>query len=182
MENQKIIQYDGKTFRASKTNPKYYYADVQIEKKRKKIALHRYIYSQKYGEIESGFDIHHIDGDCFNNDINNLSKIERSIHRSEHQTQRMQNPEYRANAIKKLRDSDLKAREWHSSEEGRLWHSINSKNAWKNKVLHTKNCKFCKKDFETPFPTRAIYCSNICNQRNRAFIKKTEITNNLVNK
>lgn len=178
MTNEKIIEYDGRKFRASKTNPKYYYADIYKNGKGKKVALHRYIYAEKYGEIKADFDIHHIDGNCFNNHIDNLSAIQRSIHRSEHQTKRMQNPEYRANAIKKLRDSDLKAREWHGSEKGKLWHSENGKKSWENKKLHIKNCSFCKKDFETPFPTRAIYCSNICNQRNRAFIKK----NNLVNK
>lgn len=30
MEIPKVVQYDGKNFWLSKTNPKYYYADVRV--------------------------------------------------------------------------------------------------------------------------------------------------------
>ena len=36
---------------------------------------HRLIYSGVYGPIEYGYDIHHIDGNCLNNDESNLQVL-----------------------------------------------------------------------------------------------------------
>jgi hypothetical protein len=180
MAQLRIIEYQGLKFRASKTNPKYYYADIYKDGGRKKIALHRYKFIEKYGSIPKGYDIHHIDGDAFNNDIDNLEAIERGLHRSSHQKSRMANKEYRENAIQTLRDSDLKAREWHKSEDGLKWHSENAKKMWENKKLYSLTCDFCQKPFETAFPTRTIYCSHLCNQRNRSSTKKDFVTRNCV--
>jgi hypothetical protein len=46
--------------------------------------LHRYIYTQHFGEIPKGMIIHHIDEDKTNNDINNLQMMTRSEHSSLH--------------------------------------------------------------------------------------------------
>lgn len=46
--------------------------------------LHRVIWSHHYGEIPKGMNIHHIDHNPLNNDINNLVMMTLSEHRSHH--------------------------------------------------------------------------------------------------
>ncbi len=45
----------------------------------------RYIWEQHYKcELQISYDVHHIDGDPFNNDIDNLSLVLHSLHAEEH--------------------------------------------------------------------------------------------------
>lgn len=41
----------------------------------------KFIYEQAYGEIPSGFDVHHIDGDHTNDDLSNLELVDGHLHR-----------------------------------------------------------------------------------------------------
>lgn len=52
-------------------------------------------YKRKYGELRLGFEIHHIDGDRDNNDIENLVEIPPELHSRYH------NSEYKINEINK---------------------------------------------------------------------------------
>ena len=45
---------------------------------------HRYLWTQKHGEIPDGHHIHHIDGDKLNNDIENLECLSASEHLVNH--------------------------------------------------------------------------------------------------
>lgn len=45
---------------------------------------HRYIWIKNYGEIPSGYEIHHKDENKSNNDISNLELIEGKLHRQLH--------------------------------------------------------------------------------------------------
>ena len=56
------IKYRGHTFFRGKDG---YYRNGQT-------TLHRYKYEQKYGMILPGFQLHHKDGNKFNNKLNNL--------------------------------------------------------------------------------------------------------------
>jgi hypothetical protein len=168
----KVVVYNGKKYRASGTNSKYYYADSYESGKRKKEALHRRIYSDNFGGIPDGFDVHHLDGNTENNNPDNLKCIKRSIHRSSHQKERMLNPIYKQNAINALDENRDKSKEWHRSDEGKKWHTQHGISSWKSRDKIKKQCKLCQKEFET-FLERSQFCSNKCWQRNR-YKEKTD--------
>ena len=167
MEIKKVVEYNGRKYRLSKTNPKYYYNEYYEGGKRKRIGLHRKKYIDRYGEIPEGFDIHHIDGDTFNNDISNLDAVERSYHRSQHKKELFKNKEYKDLAVKRLLEAGKKAVEWHKSKEGREWHSENARKNWIKRKPTACICQFCKKEFETPFPSRTKFCGDNCGQNSR---------------
>lgn len=52
----------------------------RIKIKGKVIKEHRYQWEQHYGNIPKNFDVHHIDGNKLNNDINNLEVIGHGKH------------------------------------------------------------------------------------------------------
>lgn len=172
MENTKVIEYNGRRYRASKTNPKYLYTDITKNGKRCKVGLHQQTYIDNYGPIPEGHDIHHIDTNTFNNDPTNLQAIEKSLHRSVHAIERWKDNDYREVQTANLDKARDKASKWHKSDEGRKWHSEMAKDVWKTKELTKKICEFCGKEFETAFPTRTKMCSHNCNQNKRYAEKK----------
>lgn len=56
----------------------------QTDKRDECILLHRYIYEKHYWEIEDWYEIHHIDLDKLNNNIDNLQKLSKSEHSTLH--------------------------------------------------------------------------------------------------
>lgn len=58
------------------------YAGVKLttQDKRDFVMEHRLVYESYYGKIPEGYDIHHIDGDTYNNDINNLECLSHRDH------------------------------------------------------------------------------------------------------
>lgn len=173
MEIKRIIQYNGRKYRASVTNPKYYYNDVYYEPgKSTKVGLHRQTFIDNYGPIPEGHDIHHIDEDTLNNHPSNLEAIEKSKHRRHHQTKRMADPISRAKSVAGLRNNSHKAAAWHASEEGLKWHSQNGIRAWDNREKIVKRCKLCEQEFETFLHKKGECCSNKCWQRFRYKEKK----------
>jgi hypothetical protein len=57
-----------------------------------------------------------------------------------------------------------KAAKWHSSEEGKKFHSALGKTSWKSREASTVACQFCGRLFETPYPSRAKFCHVNCKQ------------------
>ena len=49
--------------------------------------VHRKIYTEEYGAIPKGYDIHHIDGNHSNNDISNLKAVSKQEHYDIHYAQ-----------------------------------------------------------------------------------------------
>ena len=164
--NQSTFEYNGKKYRASKTNKKYYYSDYRENGKRKKAALHRQVFIDNFGSIPEGFDIHHKDENTENNEYWNLEAVNAGDHRSEHQKKRMQDPDYRKRKIEYLVNNVDKARLWHSSSEGKKWHKEHGIRSWELRTKITKECKLCKEKFDT-FRPDANFCSNSCWQKNR---------------
>lgn len=71
------------TYRELWKNGKYY--DFVYMGHKKHRLYHRYIMDKYTGkEIKKGTQVHHIDGDTLNNDINNLAILSRSEHRNAH--------------------------------------------------------------------------------------------------
>jgi endogenous inhibitor of DNA gyrase (YacG/DUF329 family) len=165
MEIQETITFNGSEYRLMGAR-KYYLSQAKITSERKGAkGLHVAIWEFHNGKsVPEGFCIHHKNGNTFNNDIGNLECIPIKKHLSDHAHKNMQNPEY----VKKNRNSlDVareKASEWHRSEEGRKWHSENSKNCIrKEKKLI---CQSCGKEFESVF-SDTRFCSNKCGERYR---------------
>lgn len=156
MDRPKTITFNGHKYGL---NGKYYRL-YNYGKRDVPTTLHRAIWVEKNGPIPPGHHIHHKDGDTFNNKIENLECISASEHLSEHG---FQNPwSGSPENIAQLASINHLAKAWHKTEEGRKHHVSNGHKAWENRVLHRNTCLTCKEDFETPFPTRAKYCSNNC--------------------
>ena len=56
------------------------------------ISKHRYVWMEHYGEIPKGMIIHHIDGNKFNNSIENLKCITSSEHNKLHRKKQEDEP------------------------------------------------------------------------------------------
>jgi len=110
--------------------------------------LHRRVYEDNNGPIPEGWHVHHIDGDKENNEPDNLVALEPSEHIKEH------HPESIAAAIEA-------AKEWHSTEVGRKWHSEHAKVVYSKRVWAEK-CGACGESFTRQCIQRPKYCSNAC--------------------
>lgn len=151
---EKYIYFNGIKFtRDEKTG---YYLNSTIRKR-----LHRYVWEFYNGPIESGYDIHHIDGDKSNNDISNLAKISRKKHAEIHGD--MQSEELIAKKRINMKEKVLpEAIKWHKSEEGRKWHSKHSLEISKNLKEKMYVCLNCDTHFyKKPYGTNK-FCSNKC--------------------
>ena len=68
----------------SKNHGKGYYVISSSKEGNRGKQLHRLIYEDHYGPIPKGMQIHHIDGDTTNNNIDNLEMISISEHNKRH--------------------------------------------------------------------------------------------------
>jgi len=152
----KTIIYKNRTFTLG-TKGRYYFGRV----KGKNWSLHRYKYTIERGDIPEGWHIHHIDGDCFNNDIDNLEPIDPKKHSDLHPPSE--------DTLKKWQEAGIeKAPEWHGSEEGIEWHKKHYEDNVKSKFHERVSavCSFCSADTMTAKSILAkkgnIFCSNKC--------------------
>ena len=122
--------------------------------------MHSVVWEQSNGKVPKGFHIHHKDENTWNNSIDNLECIEGKEHLSEHGRKRFQeNPEF----AKEFQSKGIeKAKEWHASEEGKLWHSIQGKGTWVNREYKKYNCEQCGSEFESRHSGIVKYCHNNC--------------------
>ena len=128
--------------------------------KGKKTRLHIFKYKNEVGEIPNGFVIHHKDGDSLNNAMQNLELIEKTQHIKLHMECETRKQQSRNNLEKFARP---KASEWHSSEEGKKFHSKLSLS--RVKIVEIV-CKECGKEAKRKLLTRQpMYCSDKCRKR-----------------
>ena len=170
---EKVITYNGKRYHLSKTNPKYYYGDFYTNGVRKKIGLHQKVFIDNNGPIPENHDVHHIDGNTFNNNSNNLEAISRSLHRSSHVKNRLSNTDFFNRNLKHLKSNLNKAAEWHKTEDGKLWHIENGKKSWDGREKVKIICKDCANEFES-LRTDTKFCCNKCWQRFRRKMKSNK--------
>ena len=121
--------------------------------------MHRYVWKHFYGEIPTGFHIHHLDGDKSNNDISNLAMISASAHLKLHGEN--QNPETLEKKKKNCDNVRYLTKAWHASKDGREWHKAHYQKT--KDALHERFervCDFCGKTFMGTKTSK--FCCNAC--------------------
>ncbi len=119
-----------------------------------KWAMHRVVWEHYNGSIPVDFEIHHIDENPHNNTIENLELVKKGEHQRMHNLTR--------DFTNFQRAGTERAKEWHKSEEGRLWHMEHGKNSWKTREKITKKCLQCDKEYETYIGVVSKYCHQNC--------------------
>lgn len=148
----KYISYNGVDFcRDEKTG---YYLNSVIRER-----LHRYVWGHEAGPIPPGFEVHHIDGDKANNDIDNLCLLTARAHRVLHASDEDLKEKSRENIRLHAQPAAVK---WHGSEEGRAWHSEHAKRVVANLEPRTFVCEHCGKEFSALPIGVHKFCSNAC--------------------
>lgn len=131
-------------------------------------SMHRYVWQFYNGDIPQGFDIHHKDGNRYNNDISNLECVDSREHKRLHGRKLTEEErEWRRNNIGE--NARPKAVEWHKSEEGIKWHREQVK-MWKdNRRDVACVCQQCGSAFITKNNkgVKKKFCSGACAQKYR---------------
>lgn len=152
---------DGYSFRRDKkTN--YFLSSKSIGKKR--IRLHIYIWTRANGEIAKGMQVHHVDGNKLNNNLDNLSIMTASEHLKHHRS--ILNEDQKQTMKKNLLMYAVPAsKEWHGSEAGRKWHSEHAKKVFGNMELIEYICTQCDSKFLSKKKYKDSdnrFCTNAC--------------------
>ena len=137
----------------------YYLSSTNIGNRRKR--LHIYIWEKYNGEIPKGYDIHHIDHNKDNNEINNLKMIlkrEHSILHSKELTEEQK--------VKKIKNINEKARpkaiEWHKSNKGKEWHKKQYEISLGKMEKEKMQCLYCGAEYYSINHGNNKFCSNNC--------------------
>lgn len=135
--------------------------------------LHHYVWEKYKGKRRKGYHIHHIDGNTSNNAIDNLEELSVKEHMQEHFSDERR--EWQREWAAKIRSL---TKDWHSSEEGRKWHSEHARNTrFGIFTFGICKCEVCGSEF-TKRTTNQKFCSNKCKsqyRRNKGFDNVTRI-------
>ena len=140
-----------------------YFSNTTLHK-----SMHRYVWEYYNGEIPKGFDIHHKDGNRYNNDISNLECIEHVEHEQLHGKNLSE--EERAWRRNNLNNTARpKAIVWHKSDAGIAWHREQVKHRKDNRSEVICECLQCKKQFITYNNAKKPkkFCTGACAQKYR---------------
>lgn len=157
IENTNLAYCDGYKFRKDKKTG--YWLCSTLHKR-----LHIYIYEKYNGKIPKGYQVHHIDHNKDNNEIDNLKLLTRKEHNIIHNLEMTEEERdrRRKNLDEKARP---KAVEWHKSEKGRKWHKEHYEEV--KEKLHKKynfKCLQCGKKFVS-IQKNSKYCCNACKSK-----------------
>ena len=158
------VEWDGVTWRrypnAKQRNRRVYYSAYW---RGNLTTLHRAVWEAANGPIPERHEIHHGDGNPSNNDLSNLECLTKGGHRRREAAMGSFSTEKIKKHLAEIRD---KASEWHRSDEGRQWHSENSKRAMANRPLLDRTCCVCKAPFQAKH-SYAVYCGRACREADR---------------
>lgn len=143
----KFIIFNGIKYYQQKNG--YYQRSETAKRNRENIErrLHRAIWKHFKGEIPKGYHIHHIDENKENNDISNLELLSPSEHQKKHT--RLSKIWWHTEKGKRANRKGIRnAKKWHSSESGKLWHSMHQY-IYINKIRVVEICKECGQSFGT---------------------------------
>lgn len=166
-DNNTKAEFNGRIYYLRKSQG-YYYSPKKTESGVKGCdMLHRMVYMSVYGEIPTGYEIHHKDGDKSNNDISNLECLSVEEHREYHATHISEEQRKRKweNLQKNVRP---KADIWHGSEKGKEWHRQHYEEM-KDKLYEKveRICAVCGKTFYTSRKNTGKFCSAKCAAKDR---------------
>lgn len=165
------VEFNGDTYRRypgspDKSKQRYYVRTTGRGFK----TLHRAVWEFHRGAIPDEHHIHHIDGDWFNNDIENLECVCQKTHAQRHAT-----GECDAQTREHLARIRPLATQWHQSDEGRQWHQEHGKRTWEQREpQYPCRCSECGEEFQS-FNVRATCCSPLCYDRQVRRTKRYEV-------
>ena len=160
------IAFNSRTYYASGTNPKYFYADVRVGGRRTKRALHRDVWEAHHGTpVPAGYQVHHVDRNPFNNDPANLSIKLTGKHLSDHLRERWQDPVYAEKARQNLAGAAQKATAWHKSSASHETHVAAGKQSWEGRQPVDASCLNCGGAYKTFFPGKSRFCHVNCHHQ-----------------
>jgi predicted nucleic acid-binding Zn ribbon protein len=119
-----VIEYNGR---------RYYQREDGYYGNNKGGLLHRAIYTDNYGPIPPGKNVHHIDHDKENNDPANLTLLTPKEHWHE-----------------------------HGDDRPADWHSLGGRKMWATRPVVTVECTICGTPFDQRKIQPALYCSKPC--------------------
>lgn len=158
LENGDLAFFDGVYFRRDKKTG-YFLSSTKPRKR-----LHVYVWEFYNGKVPEGYQIHHIDCNKNNNEIDNLKLISKSEHAALHGSM-LTDEQKEEKRINLQKNAIPKAVEWHKTDEGKEWHSKHAKETFKNMPFKKYVCSFCGKEFETKNrygENQNTFCSNAC--------------------
>lgn len=158
---REFVQYKGRRYWLQSSG-RYFQSGAKTDSER---LLHRRIWIDNFGPIPDGMEVHHKDEDWRNNALDNLELKSKTEHLSHHALERWKDPEMAAVMRAGLAKAIQAARGWHSTAEGREWHRQNGIKAWSAREWGHATCTVCQQKFETPFPSRSIYCTKRCENK-----------------
>lgn len=126
--------------------------------------LHMYMWRTRNGEIPAGMQVHHVDEDKGNNEVENLALLD-SVEHHRLRGEPLSDEERDRRRRNLIENAIPKAAEWHRSEEGRAWHRAHGGDAWKDRVAERYVCTMCGATFESRRrygDNQNKFCSNRC--------------------
>lgn len=144
---------------------------------RKGVRLHRTVWEYHHGPIPKGYDIHHIDENRYNNQIENLQLMAEGDHGRLHSSTEEKKKICRENVKKAI----AAAPAWHHSEAGKAWHSQHAKEIAAVQPYRTYNCTWCGAEFKSKHhygDGKNHFC---CNNHKAAFRRNRIRNENSIN-
>lgn len=136
--------------------------DFVGRKNNKPVKLHRVMWAHYYGEIPKGYNIHHIDRDKRNNNIENLQLMTQSEHSRLHHGDGV----YRGS--KKIFTCVVCGKEYeaHDQKKNKFCSMACATKDYKMRHPLQKNCAYCGKSFTT-LKQATRFCSHHCAMKYR---------------
>lgn len=155
MEVPQTVVFNGVEYRLMGAGRYYLSQSKTNEGRRGAKGLHVAVWEFYSGQtVPPGYEIHHKDGNTFNNDFSNLECIPRDEHR------KISDYKSSGKVQKHLDEVRPLAAAWHSSPEGHEWHKQHAKESINKYTPRACVCEFCGKSFEAPVGRK--YCSHNC--------------------
>lgn len=155
------VEFNGVVYRLMGGVRRYYLSQATTNEGRKGAkGLHVDVWEFFSGEkVPKGHNVHHEDGNQFNNDFSNLKCLPRGTHMRQHP---VKDREKQQRHLAQIRN---RAIEWHQSPAGLDWHR---RMAAERQPMRdqSRECATCGSAFMAK-SSRAKFCSQVCGLRYR---------------